>query len=188
MKENILERYDRSVDGRVIIDVSASKVEELYDDYDKQAPYHRKDLDEELASYLFDCVREIGRAGFVIRITLDSAPSAELQARIRTSLYKFFMYQRELEISSVKSLWRRSLMFLLAGFVLLFFSFRLDGVAARPFYQTVLIEGVTIAAWVSLWEALSIVLFNWWPSRQRIAINYRLASAEVLFHAQSSRL
>lgn len=188
MKEKILERYDRTADGRVIIDVSASKVEELYEDFDKQAPYHRKDLDEELASYLVDCVREIGAASFVIRITLDRPLADDLQARIRTSLHKFFMYQRELEISSVKRLLRRSLMLLLAGFVLLFVSLQLDSSAARPFVQNVLIEGVTIAAWVSLWESLSIVLFNWWPSRQRIRLNVRIANAEVLFQAQPERL
>jgi len=188
MKEKILERYDRTDDNRVIIDVSASKVEELYEDFDKQAPYHRKDLDEELASYLVDCVREIGAADFVIRITLDRPLSAELQARIRTSLYKFFMYQRELEVASVTRILKRSLMLLLAGFALLFLSFRLHGDSVRPFYQNVLIEGVTIAAWVSLWESLSIALFNWWPSHHRIRLNFRIANAEVLFHAQSSRL
>lgn len=85
-EKDILERYDRLDDGRVVIDVYASKVEELYEDFDKQAPFHRKDLDEELAAYLFDCVREIGRVDFIIRNTLDAVPSAELQERIRTSL------------------------------------------------------------------------------------------------------
>jgi len=188
MKEKIIERYDRTENGQVIIDVAASKVAELYEDFDKQAPYHRKDLDEELAAYLAGCVREIGKAEFIIRITLDQAPSAELQARIRTSLYKFFMYQRELEIASVKRILKHSLLLLLAGFALLFLSFRLHGGPERPFYQNVLIEGVTIAAWVSLWESLSIVLFNWWPSRHRIKQNFRIANAEVLFQAQDGGL
>lgn len=115
MKKDILERYDRLDDGRVVIDVYASKVEELYEDFDKQAPFHRKDLDEELAAYLFDCVREIGRVDFIIRITLDAVPSAELQERIRTSLKKFFIYQRGLESASMQQLLRKSLLFFLSG-------------------------------------------------------------------------
>jgi len=187
MKRDILERYDQTDDGHVVIDVYASKVEELYEDFDKQAPYHRKDLDEELAAYLIDCVREIGQVGFIIRISLDGIPSADIQDRIKTSFRKFFMYQRELESASMKLLLRKSLMFSFSGIVLLFGSLWLSGFMApapeRSFYQQVMVEGVTIAAWVSIWESLSILLVNWWPSRQRIRFNSLIANAEVRFQA-----
>lgn len=185
MKKEILDRYDRSADGRVIIDVSASKVEELYEDFDKQAPYHRKDLDEELAAWLVDCVREIGKDDFVVRITLDTQPSEAMQERIRTSLRRFFIYQRQLEIASVRRLLKRSFAFFLSGIALLLLSFQLAGLMPegenRSFYPRVIVEGVTIAAWVSLWESLSIFIVNWWPSRQRIRLNLRIAEAAVLF-------
>lgn len=185
MKKEILDRYDRSADGRVIIDVSASKVEELYEDFDKQAPYHRKDLDEELASWLVDCVREIGKDDFVVRITLDTQPSEAMQERIRTSLRRFFIYQRQLEIASVRRQLKRSFAFFLSGIALLLLSFQLAGLMPegenRSFYPRVIVEGVTIAAWVSLWESLSIFIVNWWPSRQRIRLNLRIAEAAVLF-------
>ena len=187
MKKNILERYDRSDDGFVAIDVYASKVEELYEDFDKQAPYHRKDLDEELAAYLLDCVREIGRVDFIIRITLDAVPSEELQERIRTSLRKFFIYQRELESATMRRLLRKALLFFLAGIVLLFLSLWLSTAISsdsrRLVYRRVFDEGVTIAAWVSIWESLSILMFNYWPSRQRIMLNSRIAGAEVRFQS-----
>jgi hypothetical protein len=190
MKKDILERYDRTDDGHVVIDVYASKVEELYEDFDKQAPYHRKDLDEELAAYLIDCVREIGQVGFIIRISLDGTPSGEMQERIKTSLRKFFMYQRELESASMKRLLRKSLIFCFSGIVLLFLSLWLSGFMTsdpeRSFYRQVMVEGVTIAAWVSIWESLSILLVNWWPSRQRIRLNSRIANAEVRFQAHQA--
>ncbi|WP_164927105.1 hypothetical protein [Chlorobaculum tepidum] len=187
MKKDILERYDRLDDGRVVIDVYASKVEELYEDFDKQAPFHRKDLDEELAAYLFDCVREIGRVDFIIRITLDAVPSAELQERIRTSLKKFFIYQRGLESASMQQLLRKSLLFFLSGMALLFFSLWFGGSmipeVRQLVYERVLVEGVTIASWVSIWESLSILMFNWWPARLRIRLNSRIADAEVQFQS-----
>lgn len=187
MKKDILERYDRLDDGRVVIDVYASKVEELYEDFDKQAPFHRKDLDEELAAYLLDCVREIGRVDFIIRITLDAVPSGELQERIRTSLRKFFIYQRGLESASMQKLLRKSLFFFLPGMALLFFSLWFGGGmipdVRQLVYERVLVEGVTIAAWVSIWESLSILMFNWWPARLRIRLNSRIADAEVQFQS-----
>lgn len=188
MKKDILERYDRLDDGRVVIDVYASKVEELYEDFDKQAPFHRKDLDEELAAYLIDCVREIGRVDFIIRITLDSIPSGEFQERIRSSLRQFFIYQRGLESASMQRLLRKFLLYFLAGTVLLFLSLWLSASvipdARRLEYERVLVEGVTIAAWVSIWESLSILMFNWWPARQRIRLNSRIAGAEVRFQSR----
>lgn len=188
MKRDILDRYDRMADGRVVIDVAASKVEELYEDFDKQAPYHRKDLDEELVSYLVECVREIGRIDFIIRFTLDSLPSVQMQVRIRTSLRKYFLYQRELEAASVRRMLKRSLLLFLTGIILLFVSYQVAGFipegAEIPFYLRLLVEGVTIAAWVSLWESLNIFLVNWRSSRQKSRVNARIADADVLFQQQ----
>jgi hypothetical protein len=192
MKKDIIDRYERNDDGLIIIDVSASKVEELYEDFDKQAPYHRKDLDEELAAWLTDCVREIGTADFVVRITLDLLPSTAMQERIRTSLRKFFIYQKELEMRSIGRMVKRSLVFLVTGIVLLFLSGRMSSFipqsAIHSPYFRVLAEGVTIAAWVSLWESLSIFLVNWWPSRQRIRLNSRIVGAEVTFQSSAVRV
>lgn len=50
-------------------------------------------------------------------------------------------------------------------------------------YERVLVEGVTIASWVSIWESLSILMFNWWPARLRIRLNSRIADAEVQFQS-----
>ena len=62
MKQNILNRYDTSDDGTVIIKISTKKVEDLYDDFDKQSSFLKKDLDEALVEYIIDCVNEIGRS------------------------------------------------------------------------------------------------------------------------------
>jgi hypothetical protein len=190
MKKQILDRYERMADGLVIIDVSASKVEELYENFDKTAPYHKKDLDEDLAFYLTECAREIGSANFVIRFTLDTIPSEDLKERVRTSLHKFFMYQRELEIASMKKMVRKSLVFFILGVTLLFISLWFAGTllhgAESPFIRSVLVEGLTIAAWVSLWESLATFLVEWRPYHQKIHLNLLIAFAPVLF--QSSRI
>jgi hypothetical protein len=185
MKKHILDRYERMADGRVVIDVSASKVAELYENFDKTAPYHKKDLDEDLAYYLTECAREIGRVDFVIRFTLDTMPSEELRERVQTSLHKFFMYQRELEIASMKKMVRKSLVFFMLGVTLLFFSLWFAGTLLHgmesAFIRSVLVEGLTIAAWVSLWESLATVLVEWRPYQQLIHLNLRIAFAPVLF-------
>lgn len=76
MRRNVLNRYERQGDGSIIIDVSAARVEDLYNNFDRNAPYVRRDLDPDLAEYLEDCARELGRTRFVIRMTLGALPEA----------------------------------------------------------------------------------------------------------------
>lgn len=187
MKKNILERYERTHDGKVVIDVSASRVEDLYENFDKTAPYHKKDLDEDLVYYLTECSREIGREPFIIRFTLDALPPPELRERVRTSLNRFFMYQRELELASMKNMLRTAFLFLVAGIALLASSLSVPGFIRQgwgsPLLGRVISEGLTIGAWVSLWEFLATVFVSWRPGRQRVRLYGRLAFAEVLFHS-----
>jgi hypothetical protein len=42
-------------------------------------------------------------------------------------------------------------------------------------------EGLTIAAWVAIWEALANALLQWAPQRHNIRIFEHLATAPVLF-------
>ena len=99
VKKRILDRYEHTVSGSVIIDVAAQRVEDLYENFDKTAPYHKKDLDEDLVYYLTECVTEIGRVDFVIRFMFECFPSEEFMLRVRTSVHKYFMYLRELEFA-----------------------------------------------------------------------------------------
>lgn len=41
-KEGLLSRYEKSPTGDIIIDVSTPKIENLYDNFDKLAPYVKK--------------------------------------------------------------------------------------------------------------------------------------------------
>ena len=42
-------------------------------------------------------------------------------------------------------------------------------------------EGLTVAAWVSMWEALATFLIQWRPYRRDIRLYRRIAGAEVSF-------
>ncbi len=185
MKKRIVDRYEHTDDGLVIIDVAARRVEDLYEDFDKTAPYHKKDLDEDLASYLTECAREIGRVGFVIRFMFECFPSEEFMLRVRTSVHKFFIYQRELELEAMNKMLRTSVTLLVIGIVILGLSlwvnhlFAVDG--SPSFLNTVFAEGLTIVAWVSVWEALATFLLNWPQHLFHIRLFRKIAEAPVQF-------
>jgi hypothetical protein len=56
---------------------------------------------------------------------------------------------------------------------------RLD--AEASVMGSVFAEGLTVAAWVSLWESLATFLIHWTPRRRRIRLFESIAQSDVLF-------
>jgi hypothetical protein len=182
-KRRILERYSRTDDGRVVIDIAAGRIADLYDDFDKHASYLKKELDQELVDYIIDSVREIGREPFLVQLSLAAPMDAAVVCRVQTSLHNYFLYLRELEAREMRRLLRTSVILFVAGAALLTASVWMNSLPAvrDVVLGSVIAEGLTIAAWVSLWEALAMFLVNWAPHRRLIGTYERIAKADVRF-------
>lgn len=185
MKRSALSRYERDAAGNVIVDVSAPRVEDLYNDFDKSAPYIRRDLDQDFADYLISCVREVSREPFIVRLNLANPPDEQRCLRIRHSLSTYFVYLRDIEIRKILQMFRRSLILFALGAGILSSSMWLNRVLGpeRSMTTHVLAEGLTVAAWVSLWEALAAFLIGWFPHRKNVVLYRRLADASLVFRS-----
>jgi len=183
MKSSVIARYDQAQDGRVIIDVAADRIEALYNNFDKSAPFIRRDLDPDLVKYLVDCVREIGRCPFLIRFTLTHAPDESRLSRIQNSIDGYFRYLADSERDGIANMFRRSAILFAIGVMILFISVWLNQWLGheRSVVANVFGEGLTVAAWVSLWEALAVFLIEWYPHRRKIRLFERLATAPLQF-------
>lgn len=180
---DVLSRYERDADGRFIVDVDADRIEDLYSDFDRRAPYIRRDLEPELVDYITGSVREVGGADVVIRFTLSELPPSEALSRIEHSVHRYFLYLAEVERAEIRKMLRRSSVLLALGLVILSASVWLNQVLGeeRSVVANVFAEGLTVAAWVSLWEALAVFLLDWFPRRSDIALFERIAAAPVAF-------
>jgi len=179
----VLSRYEGDGAGRIILDVAARRVEDLYNDFDKSAPYIRRDLNQDLADYLIECAREVGNIPFTIRFTLDHPPDEASSSRIRRSLNTYFLYLAKTEIQNILQMFRRSAILFAIGLGILFAAVSLNRLLGpeRSVTTNVFAEGLTIAAWVSLWESLAIFLVEWFPHRKNIFLYRRLAHAPLVF-------
>jgi aryl carrier-like protein len=185
--KHALNRYARHTDGSVLIDVAASKVEDLYNDFDRNAPHIRRDLDQDLVDYLISCSGEVGEEPFTICFTFAKPSVEAVQARVRRSVNSFFIYMAAGEHQQLRQRLHRSTALFSLGLVILFFSVwshRWTG-DGRPVLVNMLAEGITVAAWVSLWESLVTFLFQWFPSHKAIKLYRRLAAAQVIFRSQA---
>jgi len=183
MKKHIISRYETTQNNEVVIDASVRSVEDLYNNFDRTADYSKKDLDQEFVDYVTDCVREIGKRDFIIRISLSTMPDKKVMDRVRKSVRTYFMYLQETERRQLRAMLRRSLVLFVIGLALLVpaiaatrrFSSS-EGVLAEVFAQ-----GLTVAAWVSLWEAIANLFIEWFPHRQDIKQYGYVTNAAVMF-------
>lgn len=183
MRKDILERYARNEDGAVIVDISADSVEALYNDFDRFAPYVKKELDPDLVDYLIDSVEEIGQTPFFIRFRIASPLENALTERLRRSIGNYFRYLRELEVRELKRMARKSLYLFLLGMVFIAASIWVNTVfeARMGVLEKVFAEGLIVAGWVSFWEAIATFLIDWMPHRRKISMYERIADASLEF-------
>ena len=80
MKDYILNRYDKDQNGNLIIKIFTSKIEDLYEDYDKKSSFIKKDLKYKLEEYLFESVDEIGNTPFVLQFNFEEKSTLKVSA------------------------------------------------------------------------------------------------------------
>lgn len=183
MKRSILNRYARTETGALILDVAANRVSDLYEDIDKVSPFLKKDLDPHLAEYLTECAKEIGREPFVIRIALNEVPTGDLKERVIRSVESFFAYMTDVERRKMGDMARMSLILLVLGLGFLSLAaYTSEWMAGSDHILAhVFPEGITVAGWVSLWNASATFLIDWLPRRRNIRVFRRLSSAPIEF-------
>lgn len=187
LKKGILDRYECSDDGRIIIDASVRSIEELYSNFERDAPYLKRDLDQEFVDWLTDSAAELGPHDFTIRISLPACPDPAVMDRVRNSIRTFYEYLRQLELDALRTMLRRSIILFVIGLVLLALAIRLaqhfaDSPGVTP---QVFVQGLTVAAWVSLWEAIANIFLEWRPHQKKINLCARIRNAPVIFRATS---
>ncbi|MDN5055543.1 hypothetical protein [Aliarcobacter butzleri] len=56
MKNSILEKYDKNLNNEIIIKISTSKIENLYEEYDKKSTFIKKDFyDSKRYGWIYWC-------------------------------------------------------------------------------------------------------------------------------------
>lgn len=183
MKSNILERYSQTADGRYIIDITSGKLSDLYNDFDKHAPYVRKELDQDLVEYITDSASDLGGEQFIIKFHFLEPPENNMKDRIITSINSYFLYLKNIELQELGRAMRTSMIFLVIGMSILFLSVWVNQQVAldASVVTNVFAQGLTVAAWVALWEALATFLVNWAPYTRKIRQYERIADAPVEF-------
>jgi hypothetical protein len=110
-------------------------------------------------------------------------PDEAVMDRVRTSIHTYFQYLQETEKRALAAMFRRSVVLFGIGLALLALAIMAtrrfssnEGVLAEVFAQ-----GLTVAAWVSLWEAIANLFLEWFPHRHDIRRHAKVINAPVMF-------
>lgn len=185
MRDDVYNRYAHDSSG-CIIDIAADRAEDLYNNFDRCAPYIRRDLDSEVVDYIIDCAKEIGDEPFSITFSLRSAPDEAKLSRIKRSVNTYFKYLASVEKLKSKSMLKRAMIFFAIGISILVVTLWADKVIGlkQEILANVFIQGLTVAAWVALWESLATALIEWLPLRKNIDLFLRLSELSPVIRHQ----
>ena len=185
LRQHALERYERDEAGLPCVDVATERASDLYSYFDRFSPYMRRDLEQDLVDYLLACAEEIHPQPFIVRFSFAQAADADTQQRLRHSMTGFFTYLLEKERQTLRRMRYRSAVFLLLGLLILLAAALLKGWSMpHPVVLDVIAEGVNIAGWISMWEALATFVVDWFPHRRNLRLYRSLAVAPLQFQVQ----
>ena len=185
MDSNILDRYDITSDNRFVIDVKIPDPDELFEKYDENASFYKKDLNDRFEEYLLDCVDEIGlKNRFIIRICLPEDQAKETdEGNIIYSFKQYFKYcificQKEIKKISLRMLLHLGLAI---SALLLLMAFNVANAVSQTGFSSLVSSGLPAAIWVLLLTGFSRFLFRLMSQRSKIMMFRALKGTRVDF-------
>jgi hypothetical protein len=185
MDSEILDRYDITSDNRFIIEVKIPDPDELFDKYDENASFYKKDLNARFEDYLLECVYEIGlKNKFIIRIGLPEDQAKETdEGDIIYSFKQYFNYcifscQKEIKKISLRMLLHLGLAI---SALLLLMVFNAANAVSVAGFSSLVTSGLPAAIWVLLLTGFSRFLFRLMSQQSEIKMYRALKDTRVDF-------
>jgi hypothetical protein len=181
-----LARYDISSDNQFIIDVNIPGPDDLFEKFDENSSFYKKDLNSEFVRHLLECVDEIGlKNKFMIKIGLPKDQEKKTdEGDIAFSFKQYFEYSIFICQKKIKTVSFRLLLHVVLATItlLLMMAFNVaDSIHAVGFLSLVE-SGLPAAVWVLLLTGLSRFLFRSMTQRARIKIYRALKNTPVEFY------
>jgi hypothetical protein len=181
--ERALERiYEKDPGtGAFIVSIALDHYVDVFNELDS-APWRRRDIDHDLRVFLEECSSDIPlKYDVVLQFNVEQEkqdPAKE--ARLKLGLKTYFTFVRASLQRDIRSSYRRSLVYGLGAFLMIFTFYSLSASSANPFLSTVF-DVLSIGGWVFLWEAITTLAFESRKARDRYRMYQRFSMAQVRF-------
>ena len=183
MGSRILERYERTADGKVVLVLALDEVDAVYNPFALRDPRQVRNLHPKLADYVVECVRELGTEPFALMLWLPEQVSDAAQQEVRSSIHDYFDYLQHLGLQKWRrQVWRSAALLLFGvSLLVLLTSYANFGWSGTSFLLDLSAQGLTVAAWLAVWEASAAWLLRRVTLGEDWRVFKRLALADVRF-------
>lgn len=182
--ENNLERYKRENEN-IIIEVGVKNSRQLFNERDP-APFRERDLDQQFVTYIVSAVEEFPlRTKMKIRILTADETDLKLENSliIREAIRTYFQYESKLAKSNLRKRHRTARYFFLIGIFTLFVCLSLaqfiSSIKFAPALAEIVSVGFVIIGWVAMWHPIEVLLYDWWPIRERRLYFDKIAALDM---------
>ena len=180
-----IESLYRKVDGKIIIEIDLSSVQQLFNSFDP-SPFHEKELDINAETYIVDMVDDFPlKTPFRLVIYLHGGPASGEEARtIAQAIRSHFRYRMLEQDLKLRTRFRHGRWALLVG--LLFVTIAM--IARHMVYSIlgsdhlvsqIIADSLLIIGWAAMWEPVTVLLYELWPIHQMKKIYEKITTMEI---------
>lgn len=147
--------------------------------------FHAKGVDDDAHTYIFGEANKyiLTRPAHLLVSLPKKEVRPETEKVVQTILHNFFAYQQlEAERSIHRMFWQGRISFVVAVLFILAcmtLAFLIHDPDFSVFWRDIMVAGLTIAAWVALWQPIEIFLYDWWPIRRDIQVYRKLSQMDI---------
>ena len=182
-EKNIFSRYEKE-DNRYIIQISTNTYRDLFNKYDRTSSLIKRDLNDDLANYLFDAASDLYGRDFYICLNIhDEKRTEELEEMVNRGVDSYFEHEIHKIIKRRSQVAMKIAIHFLLAIACLFISYILNQVIALDsFLYMLFVESSVIAAWVLMWPILSDFMYDLFDIRRTLGIYKKIVDADLKFH------
>ena len=175
-------RY-RVIGGVPSIELKLRSPRQLFDERDP-APFRERDLDDDAVRYIVSSFRELrDQSNVKVQLYFESLGEFEQNPRdLERALHSFFRYEADMRKRDLRGIFHQGIISLAIGLTFLFlctwFATQFDS-SHKPFWESMVHEGLLVVGWCSMWKPISIFLHEWWPIADDVMTLSKLSNVEV---------
>jgi hypothetical protein len=178
MSEGEKSRY-REENGERCVDVRVATIEQLFDNRDP-APFRERDLDPDLADYLFDAGEDLAdERQFRIVFWLDQAcRPGEIEAAMRAHFEELITRNKRMRRRR-RRIGQLTLVLAIVLVVALLALSQFVGNVVPGRIGAGLKEGLLISGWVVMWRPIETLIYDWIPAQRERSVARKLLAASI---------
>ena len=167
--------------GRVIIQISLDKYDDVFDDWDS-SPFKMRDIEDEFLDFIWDSIEDIpSHMDVIFEFSIPQALQNEQKEKVLISAlnHQFDYMLRKIKRQRIKDLKETLRYFSIGVFFFIVFYTVFD--EASSFISQIIKDGLFVGGWLFIWETFSNIFIKSHKLSEERQIIQRFKRARIKF-------